>query len=188
MGYTALRIWVNQTVTDRIYFGNYATQNFPIASGASAGLDVCGSYDASSSDNINQSLYSHFDAMNFVWFQGSEGLYQNHSGSRTLFAIKLKIDALLDPTCMLSGFLSPKQRSCFICRPGYYLQDNICVSQPSTGYFLDNATQSYHSKKLMHFKKIILICNNLECYYGQYFVNNHFHISLTAWLTSCRFK
>ena len=47
------------------------TQNLPIPDGANGTLELCGA------DSL---FYSYFDAMNFLWFQGSESLFVNASG------------------------------------------------------------------------------------------------------------
>ena len=68
IGFSSLRIWVNQTVTGPIYFGDFVTENLPIANGTDGTLRLCSTGS------------SNFDAMNFIWFQGSESLFVNASG------------------------------------------------------------------------------------------------------------
>ena len=85
---------MNQTMTAGFYFGDMVSMNLPIPNGDSAALEICGVYDPISPDLINQSQYSHFDAMNFIWFRGSESLYQNSSGKIFEFCFLLYIDIL----------------------------------------------------------------------------------------------
>ena len=86
--------------------------------------------------------------MNFLWFQGSESLFVNESGTIDIQGSANMIN--VDPSCNLTGFLQPNQTTCLLCRPGYYLQENACVSEPSEGYFFHNETGSYQSN-LMSF-------------------------------------
>ena len=62
---------MNQTVTGPIYFGDFVTQNLPIALATDGTLRLC---------STDSSGNSYFDAMNFLWFQGSESLFVNDSG------------------------------------------------------------------------------------------------------------
>lgn len=55
-----------------VYFGDFVTQHKPLPDSSNVVLELCGTYDSSSPTNINESLSSYFDAMNFIWFQGAE--------------------------------------------------------------------------------------------------------------------
>jgi hypothetical protein len=85
IGFSSARIWVNNVVTSRAYFGNFSTGDTAIADGNSAALDVCGAYDATSANLVSSKLTGTFDIMNFLWISGSEGAFQNLSGKIILF-------------------------------------------------------------------------------------------------------
>ena len=77
----------------------------------------------------------------------------------------------LDPTCNLTGFLHPNQTTCLLCRPGYYLQENACISEPADGYFFHNETGSYQSNRIIFLlHKSNANFSLLECQYGLYYV------------------
>jgi len=81
VGFSSARIWVNQTVTPRVYFGDFSTGDTTIADGNNAALEICGVFDSTSSNMVNPNLSGYFDVLNFLWFQGSESLFQDTSGS-----------------------------------------------------------------------------------------------------------
>lgn len=81
VGLSFARVWVNQNVSPKIYFGNFATGNPPILNGNNVTLDLCGMFDSASSDNVNPAFKGYFDLLNFIWIQGAQNLFQGASGS-----------------------------------------------------------------------------------------------------------
>jgi hypothetical protein len=81
VGFSSVRVWVNQTSTPRVYFGNFTTGDFTIVDGKSTALEICGVYDSTSSGNVNPTLTGYFDILNFVWFQGAQGLFTSTNAS-----------------------------------------------------------------------------------------------------------
>jgi len=77
IGFSSIRVWVNQISTPRVYFGNFATEDFTIMDGNNAALEICGVYDSTSATLINPSLTGYFDILNFVWFQGAQSLFES---------------------------------------------------------------------------------------------------------------
>ncbi len=75
IGFSSARIWVNGIVTSRAYFGNFSTGDTAIADGNSAALDVCGAYDATSTNLVSSNLTENFDILNFLWITASEGAF-----------------------------------------------------------------------------------------------------------------
>ena len=145
-GFSAARIWVNQTATSRVYFGNFATGDRTIPDGNQSAIDVCGAYDSASSNLVSSSLTGNFDILNLLWIQGSQGLFQNMTGNNqaTLILLENKL-MFLDTICLLQAFIEPSQASCVLCASGYKLQDNQkCVlSASNSSYFLHAPTSSY---------------------------------------------
>jgi hypothetical protein len=97
-GFSSARIWVNSTVTPRVYFGNFAIGDIAIADGNNAALDICGAYDSISSNLVSTVLTGAFDILNLLWIEGSEGLFQNSSG---IIFVRSLIYSLF-PRCKLS--------------------------------------------------------------------------------------
>ncbi len=80
VGFSSARVWVNQTVTPRVFFGNFTTGNMTIADGNDAAFEICGVYNSTSTNLVSTNLAGYFDVLNFVWFQGAQGLFQNTTG------------------------------------------------------------------------------------------------------------
>ena len=80
IGFSSFRIWVNGTATSRVYCGDFATDGYTISDGSSLALDICGEYNDADPYDIQSSVLSYSDIANFIWFRGSESLYQNYSG------------------------------------------------------------------------------------------------------------
>ena len=77
VGFSSARVWVNQSVTSRVFFGDFATGDTTIVDGDNAALDICGVFDSTSPNLVSSSLTGYFDILNFVWFQGARGVFQN---------------------------------------------------------------------------------------------------------------
>jgi hypothetical protein len=80
VGFSSARIWINQTVTPRVFFGNFTTEDTTIADGNDAAFEICGVYDSTGPNLVSTSLAGYFDVLNFVWFEGAQGLFQNTTG------------------------------------------------------------------------------------------------------------
>ena len=80
-GFSSARVWVNQTVTTRVFFGDLAAGDTTITDGDNAALDICGVFDSTSPNLVSSSLAGYFDILNFVWFQGARGLFTSTTGS-----------------------------------------------------------------------------------------------------------
>ena len=76
LGFAYARVWVNQTSTPKVFFGDFAAGDTTIADGNNAALEICGVFDSASS-----SLTGYFDVLNFIWFQGSQGLFISTTGN-----------------------------------------------------------------------------------------------------------
>ena len=73
-GFGSIRIWINGMSSPRVYLGNLPNS----LATTKAALSLCCRFKhGDSSDCIEN---GHFDMMNFVWFDGSEGLFENSSG------------------------------------------------------------------------------------------------------------
>lgn len=57
----------------------------------------------------------------------------------------------IDPTCALTGFISPNQTSCLQCRTGYVQVNRTCQAQCPNGYFLHPETSSCQSNSFSLF-------------------------------------
>ena len=78
VGFSSMRVWVDNTATPRVYFGNFSIGN-TAADGSDAFFDLCGCYNPGS-DVVDPTLSGAFDVMNFLWFEGAESLFQDSSG------------------------------------------------------------------------------------------------------------
>ena len=67
---------MNDEVTPRTYFGDFAIGDTPIIDGDNAALDLCGNYDGTTPQSTGT-----FDVLNFVWMQGAQGVFQDSSGN-----------------------------------------------------------------------------------------------------------
>ena len=74
-GFSSTRVWVNQSVTPRAIFGDFATGDTTIVDGDNAALDICGVFDSTSPNLVSSSLTGYFDILNFVWFQGARSVF-----------------------------------------------------------------------------------------------------------------
>lgn len=143
------RIWVNQTVTPQVYFGNFAIGKTVITDGNNAALEICGVFDLTGPNMVSAALTGYFDVLNFVWLQGLTTVFQNLTSNLNTQEIKYYILIIIGRDCTLQIF--PKTRSnCLQCANGLFLQDSSdCVATPSNdSYFLHTPTNSYQSNSL----------------------------------------
>lgn len=140
---------MNDIGTPRVYFGNFANGDTPIPNTNNAAFEFCGSFDPLSQDLVDSTRSGSFDLMNFIWFQGSEGLFQDLSSTFS-FKFHRFTFYFLDPACSLTGFIQPNQASCLICAIGNSMQDyRTCVNtSPDVTYFMHSATNSYQSNPI----------------------------------------
>ena len=80
VGFSAARAWVNQIGTSKVYFGDFGAEKFTILDENNAALEICGAFDSISPNKVSQTWLGYYDVLNFVWFQGSQYLFQNTSG------------------------------------------------------------------------------------------------------------
>ena len=84
VGFSSARVWVNQIVTPRVFFGNFSTGDTTIADENSAALEFCGLFNSTNPNLVSSTLTGHFDVLNFVWFQGSSSLFPSTTTSNLL--------------------------------------------------------------------------------------------------------
>ena len=152
LGFAYARVWVNQTSTPKVFFGDFAAGDTTIANGDNAALEICGVFDSTSPSVVSSSSAGYFDLLNFVWFQGARGLFTSTTGriidleAISIFRLNFVIFSL-DASCLLQGLVQDNEVGCLQCANEYFLQDNInCVSAPSnSSYFLHSPTNSYQS-------------------------------------------
>lgn len=77
VGFSAVRAWVNEHVTPRVYFGDLSGGAYTISDGANAALDICGPFYPTSVSSAIQTLQGYYDVLNFVWIQGARNLFQD---------------------------------------------------------------------------------------------------------------
>ena len=78
-GYYSGRIWINGTGMSRAYFGDFTGPLFYVSN--TDQLHLC-STTAPGTDSIEDE--GKYDMLNFIWFQGSEGLYEPTGGKLCL--------------------------------------------------------------------------------------------------------
>ena len=71
-----MRVWVNDNVTPRVYFGDFSAGKYTITDGGSAALEICGVYHPTESNRVDPTLQGYYDLLNFVWYQGAQNLFQ----------------------------------------------------------------------------------------------------------------
>ena len=71
-----MRVWVNDNVTPRVYFGDFYAGKYTITDGDSAVIDICGGFDSTSPNKVDSALQGYYDMLNFVWYQGAQNLFQ----------------------------------------------------------------------------------------------------------------
>ena len=76
IGFSSIRVWVNENVSPRKYFGDFSARKYTITDGDNAALDICGPFDPSSPSSVSQTTQGYFDVLNFVWYQGAQNLFQ----------------------------------------------------------------------------------------------------------------
>ena len=74
-GYYSARIWVNGVGMNRVYFGNFDTHLFYDLD--TDQIMLCSETATGTPNIVNEGNY---DMLNFIWFQGSEGLYEPTGG------------------------------------------------------------------------------------------------------------
>ena len=79
VGFAAVRVWVNEHVTPKVYFGDFVEEKYPITDGNSAVLDICGPFDSTTPNKVSQTWLGYYDVLNFVGIQGAQYLFQNTS-------------------------------------------------------------------------------------------------------------
>ena len=73
--YYSARAWVNGVGMNRVYFGNFDRHLFYYRN--TDQIHLCSTTDASGSGIVIEGKY---DMLNFIWFKGSEGLYEPTGG------------------------------------------------------------------------------------------------------------
>lgn len=70
VGFSAIRVWVNEKVTPIVYFGDFSTGKIPMTDGSNAALDICSLFDPTSQNKLSPATLACYDVLNFVWIQG----------------------------------------------------------------------------------------------------------------------
>ena len=78
-GFAAARVWVNENVTPRVGFGDFAAGKYPVTDGNNAALDICGPFDPTTPNKVSQTWLGYYDVLNFVWIEGAQNLFQDTS-------------------------------------------------------------------------------------------------------------
>ena len=84
IGFSVVRIWVNENVAPRVYFGNFSLGKYTIYDWNSDVLDLCGVYDSIGPNNVNSDIQGYYDVLNFVWYQGVQNLFQGQTGNNQM--------------------------------------------------------------------------------------------------------
>ena len=82
VGYYSARIWVNEVGMDRVYFGDFGTHLFYDLN--TDQIHLCSTTDSGADSIVDEGNY---DMLNFIWFKGSEGLYEPIGGKFCLSCI-----------------------------------------------------------------------------------------------------
>ena len=150
-GFAAARVWVNENVTPRVGFGDFAAGKYPVTDGNNAALDICGPFDPTTPNKVSQTWLGYYDVLNFVWIEGAQNLFQDTSSKFHSERLKIYFNCT-DANSILTTFskLSDPQAQQYWdlkCASGAYLQDGVsCVMSPSNdSYFLHSPTNSYQS-------------------------------------------
>mgnify|MGYP000902680600 CR=1 FL=1 len=104
-----------------------------------------------------------YDILNLMWFTGPGSLFQNQSGKKISssswipdslidFALvtTTSIDLYfpIDPRCAWSGvYLEPNQKSCVLCKTGFYWYKRACYVTCPSNTFLDSDSRSCQGKQ-----------------------------------------
>ncbi len=78
-GFYSGRIFVNQSIPSRTYFGNYP-EHVLFGDANNKTIDICSTM-ISGSSTLNSSIDGNYDMINFAWYDGDESLFQNSSGN-----------------------------------------------------------------------------------------------------------
>ena len=79
VGFSAVRVWVNENESPKVYFGDFDAGKYPITDANNAVLDICGPFDSTTPSKVSQTWLGYYDVLNFVWIQGAQYLIQNTS-------------------------------------------------------------------------------------------------------------
>lgn len=78
-GFSSLRIWINGVGMNRTFFGNVTAGQPLFLYPSEPTFDMCMRYNDNTTDFITK--YSgQFDMMNFLWYRGTEGAWNDPSG------------------------------------------------------------------------------------------------------------
>ena len=86
-GYYSGRIWVNGVGMSRVYFGAFSTHLFTDMN--TDQIHLCSTTVPGTNDIVKEGSYN---MMNFIWFKGSEGLYEPTGGKFCLSYILYEFD------------------------------------------------------------------------------------------------
>ena len=82
VGYCSGRIWINGVDMSRAYFSDFSLGQSLFSDMDNVEIMLCSRRNELGSDLVYSGNY---DAMNFIWFKGSEGLYVPTGGKLRLF-------------------------------------------------------------------------------------------------------
>ena len=83
VGYCSGRIWINGVDMSRAYFSDFSSGQYLFSDMNNVEIMLCSRRIEDGSNKII--YYGNYDAMNFIWFKGSEGLYVPTGGKLRLF-------------------------------------------------------------------------------------------------------
>ena len=75
VGFSVVKVWVNENMTPRKYFGNFAVGK-TIYDGNNAAIDICGGFNSASPNEVDSALQGYYELLNFVWFEGAQNLFE----------------------------------------------------------------------------------------------------------------
>ncbi len=78
-GYCSGRIWINGVATpsSRTYFCNFASGIYLFNDMNDVEINLCARRNSGTTSLVQ---FGYYDAMNFIWFRGAEGLYVPSGG------------------------------------------------------------------------------------------------------------
>ena len=149
--YYSLRIFIGSSSTSRIYFADSAGTASPPAlffGVTNMVLDFCSKVmDGTTPTTRETNKDGNFDVLNFLWFAGPGGVYQNTSGTNNSRLSSYNFLYLIaDPNCLQTAFLYSNQRSCLLCATGYYLYNKACYATCPADTLPHEDTKSCQSK------------------------------------------
>ena len=129
--YFSIRISVNNSAMNRVYFSNSEPYTLALFIGIShMSLDICSQIvNGSSPTSRLTGEDGNFDILNFVMLAAPGGFFQNTECKHVnvYFIIFNSYILTVDPNCLKMVILSPGLTACLQCTTNYYLYETSCV-------------------------------------------------------------